>query len=134
MKVLGIDVSGRHDVYGKFLRLYAGILAEISADRVIHVEKIEVYYSESSTQTPKDIIKEVKELMGKIKGNYDYIVCEKGEFFKIPKEHVSSLLGKEVIHPKTLGELELVNIAHHVSYSCRKLLLRELELNNLESK
>ncbi|EHP87076.1 Uncharacterized conserved protein UCP021940 [Methanotorris formicicus Mc-S-70] len=121
-------------MYGKFLRLYAGILAEISADRVIHVEKIEVYYSESSTQTPKDIIKEVKELMGKIKGNYDYIVCEKGEFFKIPKEHVSSLLGKEVIHPKTLGELELVNIAHHVSYSCRKLLLRELELNNLESK
>jgi hypothetical protein len=125
IKVLAIDISGRHHENDIFFRVYAGVLVEIKADRIVHVEKIDVMVKEEETQKLRDIVKEVKELIDKFGGEFDYILCEKGEFFNLSKDIISAILKKEVIYPKTRGELEAINIAHHVSYSVRKLLMEK---------
>ncbi|ACV24221.1 DUF2209 family protein [Methanocaldococcus fervens] len=123
IKVLAIDISGRHQENDIFFRVYAGVLVEIQADRIVHVEKIDVMVKEGKTQKLRDIVREVKEFIEKFGNDFDYILCEKGEFFNLSKDVVSSILKKEVIFPKTRGEFEAINIAHHVSYSVRKLLM-----------
>ncbi|NPA63296.1 MAG: DUF2209 domain-containing protein [Methanococci archaeon] len=124
IKVLAIDVSGRHKEEGTFFRVYAGVILEIKADRIVHVEKIDVMIKEGKSQKLRDIVKEFKEFIDKMGYEFDYILCEKGEFFNLPNESVSAILKKDVIFPKTRGELEAINIAHHVSYSVRKLLMK----------
>ncbi|XRO76788.1 DUF2209 family protein [Methanocaldococcus sp. 10A] len=125
IKVLAIDISGRHHENDMFFRVYAGVLVEIKADRIVHVEKIDIMVKEEKTQKLRDIVKEVKELIEKIGEEFDYILCERGEFFNLSKDIVSAILKKDVIFPKTRGELEAINIAHHVSYSVRKFLMEE---------
>ncbi|ENN96705.1 hypothetical protein J422_00636 [Methanocaldococcus villosus KIN24-T80] len=125
VKVLAIDISGRHHENKEFFRVYAGVLLEIEADRIVHVEKIDVLIKKEESQKLRDILKETIELINKIGGEFEYILCEKGEFFNLPKEQVSSILKRHVIYPRTRGEKEAINIAHHVSYSVRKLLLNE---------
>ncbi len=129
IKVLAIDISGRHQENDIFFRVYAGVLVEIKADRIVHVEKIDVMVKEGKSQKLRDIIKEVKEFIEKFGKEFDYILCERGEFFNTSKDVISSILRKEVIFPKTRGELEAINIAHHVSYSVRKLLIKERGIN-----
>ncbi|WP_457612226.1 DUF2209 family protein, partial [Methanocaldococcus sp.] len=114
MKVLAVDISGRHDVDKKFIRVYAGVLVEILADRIVHVEKIDVMVKREESQKVRDIIKEFKEFINKFEG-YEYILCERGEFFNLPKETVKGILKRDIIFPKTRGEVEAINIAHHVS-------------------
>ncbi|CAB3288683.1 conserved protein of unknown function [Methanocaldococcus lauensis] len=125
---MAIDISGRHHEDDKFFRVYAGVLVEIKADRIVHVEKIDIMVKEKESQKLRDIIKEVKELIEKIGKDFDYILCEKGEFFNISKDIISTILKKEVIHPKTQGEFEAINIAHHVSYSVRKILIEKQKI------
>ncbi|WP_423793393.1 DUF2209 family protein [Methanocaldococcus indicus] len=122
IKVLAIDISGRHHHEGKFFRVYAGVLVEILADRIVHVEKIDILVKESKSQKLRDIVNEMKELISKFE-DFDYILCEKGEFFNIDNEMLYSIFKKKVIFPKTRGEKEAINIAHHVSYSFRKYLI-----------
>lgn len=92
------------------------------ADRIVHVEKIDILVKESKSQKLRDIVNEMKELISKFE-DFDYILCEKGEFFNIDNEMLYSIFKKKVIFPKTRGEKEAINIAHHVSYSFRKYLI-----------
>ncbi|ADG14031.1 DUF2209 family protein [Methanocaldococcus infernus] len=126
MKVLAIDISGRHNIGNRYLRVYAGILLEILADRIVHVEKIDVMVKEEKSQKVRDILRELKEFINKFE-DFEYVLCERGEFFNLSKDVVEGVLRKKVIFPKTRGELEAINIAHHISYSFRKFLLENLD-------
>ncbi len=81
---------------------------------------------EEKSQKVRDILRELKEFINKFE-DFEYVLCERGEFFNLSKDVVEGVLRKKVIFPKTRGELEAINIAHHISYSFRKFLLENLD-------
>ncbi len=55
------------------------------------------------------------------------VVAEQGDLYNVDAWRISSILGREVKYPESLGERSALEMAHHVSLAGRKLLRSENE-------
>jgi hypothetical protein len=55
------------------------------------------------------------------------VVAEQGDLYNVDAWRISSILGREVKYPESLGERATVEMAHHISLAGRKLLTSENE-------
>jgi len=54
------------------------------------------------------------------------LVAERGDLFNIERWKAESILGREFKYPESLGERRAIELAHHISFAARKMML-ELE-------
>ncbi|RLF90847.1 DUF2209 domain-containing protein [Thermococci archaeon] len=122
-RVVGFDISGKHSVNGKYYLVFAFVEAEISPTRVERV--LDVKLDLEITETPLTHSDLARVILRNLPIEFDYITSERGEFKGKEEWIVKGILGgREFKFCETLGEIELVRIAHHVSKASRDLLMR----------
>jgi hypothetical protein len=58
------------------------------------------------------------------------VVVEKGDLYSLEVWRASSILGRVLKYPETLGERASIELAHHVSLAGRRLILGSGDENN----
>lgn len=54
------------------------------------------------------------------------VIAEKGDMYNLDAWKVNSILGRDFKYPESLGERNVIELAHHVSFAGRKLILEEV--------
>ncbi|OPX77676.1 MAG: hypothetical protein A4E45_01886 [Methanosaeta sp. PtaB.Bin039] len=118
MDVVAVDISGRHEVNGRYYMLCAAVAARISARHLEKVYQVRQYPRATDTLG----LREVSDLVfSATVGLSGLLLAERGDFYNIERWRVQSLLGREFKYPESLGERLAVELAHHISLSGRRL-------------
>ena len=117
---MAVDISGRHEVEGRYHMVCAAVSLDISPECIERVKAVKIL--PRATEAPDinsvaDLIKAASLCLPGI------IVAEKGDMYNLEAWRVSSILGREFKHPESLGERSAVELAHHISLAGRRLIL-----------
>jgi hypothetical protein len=52
------------------------------------------------------------------------IIAEKGDMYNLAPWRISSILGRDFKYPESLGERNAIELAHHISFAGRNLILK----------
>jgi hypothetical protein len=55
------------------------------------------------------------------------VIAEKGDFYNLEAWRVGSILGRDFKYPESLGERTAIELAHHISFAGRKLIVEPME-------
>ncbi len=123
--IIAVDISGRHKENGQYLMVCAAVAASITAH---HVEKVnQINIRSFRSKNAPDVPMVVKMIEDTISG-LDFtgtIVTEAGDMYNKPQWLINSMFQGKFKYQESLGERRCIEIAHHVSLSSRKLLLKE---------
>ncbi len=123
--IIAIDISGRHKESGQYFMVCAAVAASVTAHHVEKVNQINIR-SFKSKDAP-DIPMVVKMIEDTVAG-LDFsgtIVTEAGDLYNKPQWVINSMFQADFKYQESLGERRCIELAHHVSLSSRKLLLKE---------
>ncbi|WP_406661049.1 DUF2209 domain-containing protein [Methanolobus sp. ZRKC3] len=125
--IIAIDISGRHRVDDHYFMVCAAIAASVTADHVEKVNQINVrsFTSETAPDIPL-VIKMIEDTIAELEFE-GTIVTEAGDMYNKPRWLINSMFREDFKYQESLGERRCIEIAHHVSLSSRKLLLREMD-------
>ncbi|SFM62002.1 DUF2209 domain-containing protein [Methanolobus profundi] len=126
--IIAVDISGRHKVKDGYFMVCAAVSASVTADHVEKVNQIAIrtFRSRSAPEVP-DVVKMVEETVSELKFS-GTLVTEAGDFYNKPQWLIDSMFSHELKYQESLSERRCIEIAHHVSLSSRKLLLKELDI------
>ncbi|MBN1323774.1 MAG: DUF2209 domain-containing protein [Methanotrichaceae archaeon] len=120
MEVVAIDISGRHAEGGRYIMVCAAVSADISPialDRVHEVRQIQRTSRRMNLNVVVDVISDA------VQGLDGLVIAEQGDLYNIEAWRIESILGRRFKYPESLGERLLVELAHHISISGRRMLL-----------
>lgn len=60
------------------------------------------------------------------------VIAEKGDMYNVDSWRVSSILGRDFKYPESLGERNAIELAHHISFAGRKLIVDQLAAKHEE--
>ncbi|MDK2834324.1 MAG: hypothetical protein PWP63_1411 [Methanolobus sp.] len=126
--IIAVDISGRHKLAGYYLMVCAAVAASVTADHIEKVNQVNVrsFRSESAPDVPS-VVRMMEETVSEI-GFSGTIVTEPGDMFNKPQWLVDSMFSSSFKYEESLSERRCMELAHHISLSARRLLLRELDL------
>jgi len=55
------------------------------------------------------------------------VIAEKGDLYSLEAWRVGSILGRDFKYPESLGERTAIELAHHISFAGRKLIVEQME-------
>lgn len=126
--IIAVDISGRHKINDEYLMVCAAVAASVTADHLEKVKQISVRsFRSSSPPDVQYVIKMVEDTISEIKFE-GAIVMEAGDLYNKPCWLIDSMFAHDFKYQESLSERRCIEIAHHVSLSSRKLLLKELGL------
>ncbi|MBP1909925.1 DUF2209 domain-containing protein [Methanolobus bombayensis] len=126
--IIAVDISGRHKTNDGYLMVCAAVAASVTADHIEKVNQIVVRsFRDSSAPDVQDVVKIVEETVSELKFS-GTIVTEAGDFYNKPQWLIDSMFSCDLKYQESLSERRCIEIAHHVSLSSRKLLLKELDI------
>jgi hypothetical protein len=120
LDVVAVDISGRHAVQGRYIMVCAAVAARISPEGVERAHGINLVHSISPSVELEVVIDLIQRAAQGFSGT---VVAEKGDFYNLELWRAKSILGRELKYPESLGEKQAVELAHHISFSARNLLL-----------
>ena len=123
MDVVAVDISGRHAVEGRYIMVCAAVAARISprcTEKTYRVKLTPQVASSVDLYVVTDLIETTS------RGLLGVLVAERGDLFNIERWKAESILGREFKYPESLGERRAIELAHHISFAARKMVL-ELE-------
>ncbi|WP_340820702.1 DUF2209 domain-containing protein [Methanolobus sp. WCC4] len=124
--IIAVDISGRHRVNDEYLMVCAAVAASVTADHVEKVNQIAIRsFKSRSAPDVQDVVRMVEDTVSELKFD-GTIVTEAGDFYNKPQWLIDSMFSHELKYQESLSERRCIEIAHHVSLSSRKLLLKEL--------
>ena len=119
MKVVAIDISGRHKMPDGHYRLVcAAVSATISPFSVQRIEDMRILAQESE-DISVDVIVEV---IQKAAARFEGIIVTEGEFYNYPEWRVEAILGRKFKYGESAGERKEIEIAHYASLAASRLL------------
>lgn len=124
--IIAVDISGRHKVNDEYLMVCAAVAASVTADHVEKVNQIAIrsFRSSSAPDVP-DVVRMVEDTVSELKFK-GTIVTEAGDMYNKPQWLIDSMFEQDFKYQESLSERRCIEIAHHVSLSSRKLILKEL--------
>jgi hypothetical protein len=126
--IIAVDISGRHRVDGYYLMVCAAVAASVTADHIEKVNQVHIrsFRSESAPDVPS-VVRIMEETVSEIRFG-GTIVTEPGDMYNKPQWLVDSMFSGNFKYEESLSERLCMQLAHHISLSARKLLLRELDI------
>lgn len=124
--IIAVDISGRHKTGDEYLMVCAAVAASITADHVEKVNQIAIrsFRSRSAPDIPY-VVKMIEDTVSELRFS-GTIVTEAGDMYNKPQWLIDSMFSDDFKYQESLSERRCIEIAHHVSLSSRKLLLKEL--------
>jgi len=120
LEVVAIDISGRHAEGGRYIMVSAAVSADISPialERVYEVRQIQRTSRRLNLNVVVDVISDA------VRGLEGLVIAEQGDLYNLEAWRIESILGRRFKYPESLGERLLVELAHHISISGRRMLL-----------
>lgn len=126
--IIAVDISGRHKLDGYYLMVCAAVAASVTADHIEKVNQVNIrsFRSESPPDVPS-VVRMIEETVSEITFG-GTIVTEPGDMYNKPQWLVDSMFSGNFKYEESLSERRCMELAHHISLSARRLLLRELDL------
>jgi len=124
LDVVAVDISGRHSVDGAYIMVCASVSVRISPEKI---EKTCGVRLVPKTAPSPDLDVVVDLINSATKGFPGVVVAEKGDFYNMERWRAESILGREMKYPESLGERRAIELAHHISFAGRNMLL-DLEM------
>jgi hypothetical protein len=126
--IIAVDISGRHKINEGYLMVCAAVAASVTADHIEKVKQIAIRsFRNNSAPAVQDVVKIVEDTVSELKFG-GTIVTEAGDFYNKPQWLIDSMFSHDLKYQESLSERRCIEIAHHVSLSSRKLLLKELDI------
>ncbi len=124
--IIAVDISGRHKNGDEYLMVCAVVAASVTADHVEKVNQIAIrsFRSRSAPDIPY-VVKMIEDTVSELRFS-GTIVTEAGDMYNKPQWLIDSMFSDDFKYQESLSERRCIEIAHHVSLSSRKLLLKEL--------
>ena len=117
---MAIDISGRHEVLGKYQMVCAAISARLSPsfiEKILCIRIVPCLAETIDLNTVADLV------LSSCSGISGIIVAEPGDFYNLEVWRVKGILGRDFKHPETLAERRTIELAHHISLAGRRLLV-----------
>ena len=114
-----MDISGRHEVEGRYDMVCAAVSARISPNFLERIDSVRLTARQAASldiNLISDII--IEACMG-LPG---IIIAESGDLYNLEVWRVKSILGRDFKYPLTLAERTAVELAHHVSLAGHRLI------------
>jgi hypothetical protein len=108
----------------------AAVSARISPE---FIEKVHQVRLESYVVDILDLNSVVKIISDAIQCLQGIVVAEKGDLYNLEAWRVRSILGRGFKYPESLGERAAIELAHHISFAGRKLIVGPMEDDVCES-
>lgn len=134
--IIATDISGRHKLGNdKYYMVCAAVCIDIEPDGIYKVNEIatKAFYTDKAPDI-LSVVRMVESTAEAIKNKDAVIVIEQGDLFNISEKESKVLFFRDVKFQESIGERRAVEIAHHVSLSSRRLLIREWEKRTKEEK
>ncbi|TGC11392.1 DUF2209 domain-containing protein [Methanolobus halotolerans] len=126
--IIAVDISGRHKANGYYLMVCAAVAASVTADHVEKVKQINIrYFRKNSAPDVQMVVSMMEDTVSEM--NFDgTVITEPGDMYNRPQWLIDSMFTMDFKYEESLSERRCMEIAHHVSLSARKLLLKELDI------
>lgn len=127
--VIAVDISGRHRIDAGYYMVCAAASLEITPTSIEKINEINTAaFLHSSPPELIDIVKIIENTTAKIKKKGPLIV-ERGDLFNLDEHLSKTMFTQEIRYQESIGERKAIELAHYVSLSTRKLLLKETGLD-----
>lgn len=127
--VIAVDISGRHKINGRYYMVCAAVAVSVSASHIEKVEQISIrpFWLEAAPEIV-DIVHIIEETIQELQSE-GTIVTEQGDMYNQPQWLVEGMFSRGFKYQESLGERRAIELAHHISFSSRNLLLKELKIS-----
>lgn len=126
--IIAVDISGRHKTaQNDYYMVCAAVNVDIDPFGLFKVNEIrtESFCSKKSPDV-LFIIQMIEKTILPIKKKGAVIIIERGDLFNMSEYECSLLFSEKVRFQSSVGERRAIEIAHHVSLSARRLVLKEI--------
>ncbi len=126
--IIAVDISGRHRVDGYYLMVCAAVAASVTADHLEKINQVSIrsFRSESAPDVSA-VVSIMEETVAEIRFG-GTIITEPGDMYNKPQWLIDSMFSGNFKYEESLSERLCMQLAHHISISARRLLLKELEI------
>jgi hypothetical protein len=126
--IIAVDISGRHRVDGYYLMVCAAVAASVTADHLERINQVSIrsFRSESAPDVSA-VVSIMEETVAEIRFG-GTIITEPGDMYNKPQWLIDSMFSGNFKYEESLSERLCMQLAHHISISARRLLLKELEI------
>jgi hypothetical protein len=126
--IIAVDISGRHRVDGYYLMVCAAVAASVTADHLEKINQVSIrsFRSESAPDVSA-VVNIMEETVAEIRFG-GTIITEPGDMYNKPQWLIDSMFSGNFKYEESLSERLCMQLAHHISISARRLLLKELEI------
>jgi hypothetical protein len=116
---VAVDISGRHEVEGRYEMVCAAVSASISPNFLERIGSVRLKHRQAGSldiSLISDIIIET------CTGLTGIIIAESGDLYNLEVWRVKSILGRDFKYPQTIAERTAVELAHHISLAGLRLI------------
>ena len=120
MKVVAIDISGRHKMPdGRYLLVCVALSARLSPLNIQRLDDMKIVRRFAPDASFEEVAGIVAAAAARLEG---LLVSERGEFYGYPEWRVEAALGRKFKYAESIGERRAIEVAHHVSLAVHRLL------------
>ena len=113
-----MDISGRHEVEGRYDMVCAAVSARISPNFLERIGSVRLTHRWASSLDINLISDIIIEACNGLPGT---IIAESGDLYNLEVWRVKSIMGRDFKYPQTIAERTAVELAHHISVAGRRL-------------
>jgi hypothetical protein len=126
--IIAVDISGRHKVDGYYLMVCAAVAASVTADHLEKINQVSIrsFRSESAPDVSA-VVRIMEETVAEIRFG-GTIITEPGDMYNKPQWLIDSMFSGNFKYEESISERLCMQLAHHISLSARRLLLKELDI------
>ncbi|HNX08537.1 MAG TPA: DUF2209 family protein [Methanothrix sp.] len=117
---MAIDISGRHEVEGRYEMVSAVVSARISPNFIEKVHSVRLIPRNAEALSINLIIDFIRDSCMCLPGT---VIAESGDLYNLEIWRVKSILGRDFKYPETIAERMAVQLAHHISLAGRRLIM-----------
>jgi hypothetical protein len=117
---VAIDISGRHEVEGRYKMICAVVSARISPNFIEKIYCVRQIPREAEALDINIVADFISAACMCLPGT---IIAESGDFYNLETWRVKSILGRDFKYPETIAERTAIEMAHHISVAGRRLIM-----------
>jgi hypothetical protein len=117
---VAIDISGRHEVEGRYKMVCAVVSARISPNFIEKIHSVRQIPRVAKSLNLNVVADFISEACMCLPGT---IVAESGDFYNLEIWRVKSILARDFKYPETIAERTAIEMAHHISVAGRRLIM-----------
>ena len=124
--IIAVDISGRHEIPSGYFMVCAAVLLKVSPNTIESISQIAVRpFMTSSPPQIADVVSMIETTVSEIH-HPGTIVLEKGDLYNQPEWLSKNMFSRPFKYQESIAERLAIDIAHHVSLSSRRLLIKEM--------